>query len=230
MKALLISSFLACVVIASAQRPIPCCAPDQFAFHYEQVLSSQVGDNPMAILEESLDAAYDFVQALVGMEAAIRPVGEPETKLKIIQNFTAGYQWTVNGEKCTKQSLQGVIPPSRCVPDDATFEGTFAVGLEKLKVHTWLIGSSPGVIKGMQRYTVTDYMCTPFSSSFIGTDSTTEPPAIFVNAGNYMNFTNKITDPDRWFKLPSSCNSTAPEVSSDEGLSKFATARPVWFF
>ncbi|XP_793861.3 development-specific protein LVN1.2 [Strongylocentrotus purpuratus] len=232
MKTSAIISLLTCIVMmVSAQQPIPCCAPPQFVLHYEQVLATQTADMPMAITEETLDAAYDFVNALVGMDLTIRPLNQPETKARLVQNFTAGYQWIIQGATCIKQSLAAVTPPARCVPEDAIFEGTFDVGLEKLKVHTWLINATaPGPIKGTQRYTVADYMCTPFSSTFIGTESNTQPPTTFVNSGNYMNFSNKITDPDHWFKLPSSCNSTASEVPVTERMIKLSSARHMRFF
>ena len=42
----------------------------------------------MSVAEETVDAAYDFVKALVGMEVTVHPYNQPETKLRLVQNFT----------------------------------------------------------------------------------------------------------------------------------------------
>lgn len=55
----------------------------------EQVVATQTGDMPMTVTVETLDAAYDFVNAVVGMDLTVRPLNQPETKLRLVQNFTA---------------------------------------------------------------------------------------------------------------------------------------------
>lgn len=213
------------------QPPVPCCAPKQFTTHYEQVAAVQSGDLPMIIVEETLDAAYDFINAVVGMEVTSRPVKEPEYKFRLVQNYTSGYQWLIQGSTCTKQPLPSGNTPMRCIPAGATYEGTFAIGLEKLKVHTWLINfSAPAPAQGQQRFTVTDYMCTPFSSAFIGTSSSVQPPATVVTSGNYMNFTSSIADPDKWFKLPPSCNNATARMADMKGILNFPTSPWIRFF
>ncbi|XP_071509676.1 development-specific protein LVN1.2-like [Diadema antillarum] len=209
MKLLIAMCLVAGAAMVSADPPIPCCAPKQMTFIYGEVVTTQTGDVPMAIARQALEGAIDFTNAVTGYYVNQDPVNGTEVKFRLVQNFTAGFQWLIEGSHCLKMSLTNVSPPVQCIPDSAIYQGSFAFGLEKLKVNAWRIDSSrAGVFQGTQDYTSTDYMCIPFSSTVIGQDFTTSYPTTLVSSGGYTNVTTTISDPDRWFKLPSSCNNS----------------------
>ncbi|PIK55759.1 putative development-specific protein LVN1.2 [Apostichopus japonicus] len=191
--------------------PDPCCTAEQFQISFGGTVAQSIDDRPESI-QEFFNGAFDFKSQRYGLDVYIHNYTDgTDMRYKVYQLINKGVEYIVLNSQCTEVPLQ--LPPSRCVPDSATYVTSFWLGDQALYLDDWKVkGSSAGFV-GEVYSTTASKDCTPGPMNAVGTMDVQGQKVKFMSQGTYMNFTNSISDPDYWFVPPASCSNATQQVS-----------------
>lgn len=186
----------------------PCCTADQFEVGYGGHVGAAAFGQVTGIAVY-FRGGFDFQGRRYGMD--VYESGTVNQTFQLIQFFQKNTQYVIMNSQCYKSEIT-TDEPNRCVPDAAKYDGSFYLGNSELLVDNWKQDGKAAGLIGYVYGTTSRSDCTPGGVSFMGEMDSPPGKTKIISSGGYLNFTKGIPDPDRWFKVPSICNSTVKMI------------------
>lgn len=198
MKVLAILSVLA----ASALTQELCCLPEEFEIDEGIISSNDRGGKYESVIERRR-RAYDFRHRRTGFSANVDYRHGTHVELRILEKYEEGAFWVIEGQQCTKHALRS-REPHRCLVNE-TLVRSYYVGDKELHIDEWGEKIEREEEKGFELRSFVRGTCIPFSSVFVGEEERDNIRVRFTRTAAYEDFTKGISNPLKFFELPSFC-------------------------
>ncbi|XP_038059977.1 uncharacterized protein LOC119730973 [Patiria miniata] len=190
------------VTVATTVAQKKCCYPSQFEGSLGSI-TAQVQAGQGTTQTDGLQYAYDFTNGRVGAITSKDDMGVM-TKYQYIYDFSKKRQYNIQVSPdisvCISGPLNGTVP--HCVPASATYLGSSYYGDHKLTVDFFQYFESMGPSNYANvTMTVSQGDCVPFSVVTEGMNNAV--PTLGIHG--YVNYTSGISDPSKYFAVPSFC-------------------------
>ncbi|XP_038074349.1 development-specific protein LVN1.2-like isoform X2 [Patiria miniata] len=196
-------ALVAAAAILAVEADNYCCTAPQYVASLGQIQGLSLPSGQGVAQLNTIDMAADFTNNRAGEEITSFSFGT-STKIKIIIDYKNNVMYTIIGQNCTKSEARGDF--IQCIPKTARFDGTSYIGDKDLMIDSYsFFENVPMVFTGNASLSVTHMGCVPVGVALIGTATQTSPPIPLVSSSGFYNFTKGISDPGRWFNVPSIC-------------------------
>ncbi|XP_071838798.1 development-specific protein LVN1.2-like [Apostichopus japonicus] len=201
------------IVVATTsctESPEKCCVEPTHEVFMGGTIAQVINGSGVGILMNTQTAA-DHDQHMYGSEAGYYVIGGHYVEIKTIQDWNAMKSYSIMNGVCTVAPLVG-SEPSNCIADDAKFSEYTNIGDNEIVTQNWEINPKEvGLSYGNAYLSISNKKCIPTGLTFAGLSDTTGAEVPIVYSAGYFNYTSGVSDPKRWFGVPSSCNT---EVTS----------------
>ncbi|XP_033627135.1 development-specific protein LVN1.2-like [Asterias rubens] len=198
--------FVLVAVTASAQtNQQGCCFPKQFEASIGQVNGLVLPTGTPIVQTNYIMGAFDFTNNRAGELIQTETMGKMSS-IKVIVDYKENYMYTIIGKQCTKSAATGDFPS--CTPKTAQFLGTYSIGDNQLQADSYsYYAKAPSQVEGNVSFSVTHDGCIPTGTLVIG--KTLQQPSLpIMSSSGYLNYTQGIADPGKWFDIPDICTKT----------------------
>ncbi|ESO87154.1 hypothetical protein LOTGIDRAFT_154656 [Lottia gigantea] len=185
---------LLCLVASSLAEK--CCVPDTWEGIQQQSVGSIKNGIP-TMSEETITIHYDLTKNVAAFDESVTANGYT-VKVKVIMDFKAGTEYIISGNHCSKKVISHTSR-TRCVPDNAKFEGSHFGGSGNNKV--MFNSYSYQAANVTAHFSMTNPGCVPVSQIIYGS---TNGVQYFVSQ-NFYDITPGVKDPTV-FNVPSICD------------------------
>merc|ERR1711962_262804 len=193
--------FVLFVVVGLSFAQQKCCYPNQFEALDGQVVGTVTSGKGVVLLE-SIQFAFDYTNKRVGQLAGIQFEGQIYNYLIIIDyNKRVEYIIQEKLKTCQKIALPAVNM-TNCIPSDALYTNSFYVGDHKMTVDAFSVSVKQEPLEGNTLFSVSRGDCIPNSVTFFGTQGQTP----LLTVAGFVNYTEGIQDPSKYFTVPTYCN------------------------
>jgi len=199
---------LAVVVAVNAQKPL--CTPDQFMGGQGFTIGQVTPDGRADGFTLNQYGAWDFANRRLGFNQEVFYPNGTFYNFRLVQDYAQGMQWVIFDQFlfCAKQPAP-TPEPTNCLPPNTTvaFKGFLggAKGVYYDSFYSKITKEESGNLEGDATVSVARDTYIPLSNTFIGTYFDGDTPLAQVSSGGWYNVEIGISDPKRWFDLPSYC-------------------------
>ncbi|XP_038058898.1 development-specific protein LVN1.2-like [Patiria miniata] len=186
-----------------------CCYPSQFEASRGSIVAQVQGGQAMT-QKTGYQFAYDYTNRRLGAITYKEDLGVM-TKFQDIFEYSQGVEYEIQVKpqvsSCLKRTLNATLP--HCIPASATYLGSSYLGDHKLNVDYFqYFESKSSTDYANITITVSQGDCVPFSDVYEGMKDGV--PTLEVRG--YVNYTSGISDPSKYFTVPSFCQSAKHET------------------
>ncbi|XP_038074350.1 development-specific protein LVN1.2-like isoform X3 [Patiria miniata] len=196
-------ALVAAAAILAVEADNYCCTAPQYVASLGQIQGLQLPSGQGIAQLNTIDMAADFTNNRVGEEINSFTLGRL-TKLKIIIDYKNNVMYTIIGQNCTKSEARGDF--QQCIPKTVHFDASAYLGDKELLIDTYsYYDDVPKTFSGNVSLSATHSGCVLTGVSVMGAATQTPQPIPMVSSTGFYNFTKGISDPGRWFNVPSIC-------------------------
>lgn len=202
-----ILGLVAIIVVCNGQREAPkkCCFDeDQFETFYGGNVAFVQDGTPIA-MSDFQQMAIDVTGQRIGINGTHHFYKGGTIKIKTIQLFKEGKEYTIMNKTCTVKPLTKESGPKKCIPDDAKFSDYLDLGKHEFMTESWGINSTAQGMQGNTYVSVSSKTCAPLGANFNGVVESGGKQMPITANGGYFNISSGIKDPKKWFTVPSFC-------------------------
>ncbi|XP_038058917.1 uncharacterized protein LOC119730200 [Patiria miniata] len=186
-----------------------CCYPIQFEGSWGSIIA-QVQAGQAMTQTYGFQFAYDYTNRRLGAITYKEDLGVM-TKFQYIFEYSQGVEYDIQVKpqisSCVKRTLNATI--AHCIPASATYLGSSYYGDHKLNVDFFQYFRSMGPSNYANvTVTVSQGDCIPFS--VVNEGKSNGVPTLEIRG--YVNYTSGISDPSKYFTVPSVCQSSNHET------------------